>query len=45
MKISVREKMKEAEQMSLQHPDVFYMVIRPENVQSLLVIFVYIVNE
>ena len=27
MKISVEEKMKEAEQMSLQHPDVFYMVM------------------
>ena len=27
MKISVEEKMKEAEQMSLHHPDIFYMVI------------------
>lgn len=27
MKISVEEKMKEAEQMSLHHPDIFYMVM------------------
>ncbi len=27
MKISVEEKMKEAEQMSLHHPDIFYIVM------------------